>query len=98
VVAHNLLAAPEERRRYTPVPYFWSDQYGKKIQLLGQAAPADTVEFVHGSPEDRKFVAFLGRAGHLVGVLGLRSTPKVMRYRPLLEETTTWEDALAAVR
>ncbi|MBB4930025.1 3-phenylpropionate/trans-cinnamate dioxygenase ferredoxin reductase subunit [Lipingzhangella halophila] len=96
VVARNLLAGGGPRTAYTPVPYFWSDQYGRKIQLLGQAAPADTVEFVHGSPEDRKFVAFLGRGGVLVGVLGLRSTPKVMRYRPLLAETTTWEGALSA--
>ncbi|MFB9799948.1 NAD(P)/FAD-dependent oxidoreductase [Streptomonospora salina] len=93
----NLLAGDGAGTPYTPVPYFWSDQYGMKIQLLGQAAPADTAEIVHGSAEDRKFVAFLGRAGMLVGVLGLRSTPKVMRYRRLLSEPTTWQDAMAAV-
>ncbi|WP_193790003.1 NAD(P)/FAD-dependent oxidoreductase [Streptomonospora alba] len=93
----NLLAGDGTGTPYTPVPYFWSDQYGMKIQLLGQAAPADTAEIVHGSAEDRKFVAFLGRAGMLVGVLGLRSTPKVMRYRRLLSEPTTWQDALAEV-
>ena len=96
VAAHNLLAGEGARTPYTPVPYFWSDQYGMKIQLLGQAAPADTVEIVHGSAQSRKFVAFFGRAGRLVGVLGLRSTPRVMRYRPLLAEPTSWTDALAA--
>ncbi|MEU3305990.1 FAD-dependent oxidoreductase [Nocardiopsis sp. NPDC006832] len=93
--AHNLLAG-SGRAPFTPVPYFWSDQYKKKIQLLGQGAPADQVTFVHGSPEDRKFVAFLGRGGMLTGVLGLRSTPRTMRYRGLLEKPTTWEEALAA--
>ncbi|MBV2362640.1 NAD(P)/FAD-dependent oxidoreductase [Streptomonospora nanhaiensis] len=97
VAARNLLAGEGARQAFTPVPYFWSDQYGMKIQLLGQAAPADTVEVVHGSAEDRKFVAFLGRDGMLVGVLGLRSTPKVMRYRRLLAEPTTWAAALAEV-
>ncbi|GAB3210514.1 NAD(P)/FAD-dependent oxidoreductase [Marinactinospora thermotolerans] len=96
LAARNLLAGENGRRPYTPVPYFWSDQYGMKIQLLGRAAPAETVEFVHGSPEDRKFVAFFGDGGMLVGVLGLRSTPKVMRYRGLLEKPTTWDEALAA--
>ncbi|MDA2803751.1 NAD(P)/FAD-dependent oxidoreductase [Nocardiopsis suaedae] len=96
VAARNLLAGTGAAEEYTPVPYFWSDQYKRKIQLLGQAAPADTVEIVHGSPEDRKFVAFFGREGLLIGVLGLKSTPKAMRYRPLLTERTTWEDALAA--
>src|SRR5690606_30342151 len=96
VSARNLLAGEGAQEPYEPVPYFWSDQYKLKIQLLGQAAPADTVEFVHGSAEDRKFVAFLGRDGLLTGVLGLRSTPKTMRYRPLLAERTTWDEALAA--
>lgn len=67
-----------------------------KVQLLGQGAPADEVTFVHGSPEDRKFVAFFGRDGMLTGVLGLRSTPRTMRYRGLLEKPTSWEEALAA--
>ncbi|MBR8741146.1 NAD(P)/FAD-dependent oxidoreductase [Nocardiopsis sp. MG754419] len=93
--AHNLLAG-EGRTAFTPVPYFWSDQYKRKIQLLGQGAPADRVAFVHGSPEDRKFVAFLGRGGMLTGVLGLRSTPRTMRYRHLLERPTTWDEALTA--
>ncbi|MDA2811854.1 FAD-dependent oxidoreductase [Nocardiopsis sp. RSe5-2] len=96
VAARNLLAGSGAAEEYAPVPYFWSDQYKRKIQLLGQAAPADTVEFVHGSPEERKFVAFFGREGLLIGVLGLKSTPKVMRYRPLLAERTAWEDALEA--
>lgn len=94
--AHNLLAGDGGRTPFTPVPYFWSDQYRMKVQLLGQGAPADQVAFVHGSPEDRKFVAFLGRGGMLTGVLGLRSTPKTMRYRGLLEKPTTWDEALAA--
>ncbi|GAB3720246.1 NAD(P)/FAD-dependent oxidoreductase [Nocardiopsis oceani] len=93
--ARNLLAG-SGRTPFTPVPYFWSDQYKKKVQLLGQGAPADQVTFVHGSPEDRKFVAFLGRGGMLTGVLGLRSTPRTMRYRGLLENPTTWDEALTA--
>ena len=94
--AHNLLAAPKDRIPFTPVPYFWSDQYKMKIQLLGQGAPADEVAIVHGSVQDRKFVAVFGRDGMLTGVLGLRSTPRTMRYRRLLEQRTTWVDALAA--
>ncbi|WP_028647541.1 NAD(P)/FAD-dependent oxidoreductase [Nocardiopsis sp. CNT312] len=94
--ARNLLAG-EGRTPFAPVPYFWSDQYGMKVQLLGQGAPADRAAFVHGRPEDRKFVAFLGRGGLLTGILGLRSTPRTMRYRPLLERPTPWEEALAAV-
>ncbi len=31
------------------VPYFWSDQYGKKIQMLGHARPDDDVVLVSGT-------------------------------------------------
>src|SRR6202034_2864191 len=33
--AHALLAGRAEAADFDPVPYFWSDQYGLKIQLLG---------------------------------------------------------------
>lgn len=35
LVAANLLAAPGEAREATETPYFWSDQYDRKIQCLG---------------------------------------------------------------
>ena len=41
-------------------------------------------------------MAFLGRGGMLTGILGLRSTPRTMRYRGLLDKPTTWDEALAA--
>ena len=34
---------------YEPVPWFWSDQYDRKIQLAGRAGPDDAVEVVDGS-------------------------------------------------
>jgi 3-phenylpropionate/trans-cinnamate dioxygenase ferredoxin reductase subunit len=49
-----------------PPPSFWSDQYGLRIQLVGEAAGADTVE-IDGSARD--FVAVLRRHGALVGAL-----------------------------
>jgi hypothetical protein len=38
-------------------PWFWSDQYDRKIQLSGRSAIDDDVEVVIGSLEDRRFVA-----------------------------------------
>ncbi|MEO6318592.1 MAG: FAD-dependent oxidoreductase [Acidimicrobiales bacterium] len=80
---------------YTPVPWFWSDQYDRKIQLAGRAAADDVVEIVSGSVEERRFVAFYGREGRLVGVLGMSQPAKVMRWRRLIEEGASWEAALA---
>ena len=79
---------------YAPIPWFWSDQYDRKIQLAGRAAADDAVEVVAGSLEDRKFVAFYGRGGRVVGVLGMNMPAKVMRWRRLVEDGTSWDDAL----
>ncbi len=49
------------------VPYFWSDQYGKKIQMLGHAEPDDDVVLVQGSPEEGKWIALYSRGGVVTG-------------------------------
>ena len=54
---------------YAPVPYFWSDQHGTKIQFVGHAKPGDAVQVVEGSVEERRFVAAYGRDGRTVAAL-----------------------------
>lgn len=81
---------------YAPVPWFWSDQYDRKIQLAGRTLGYDALEVVTGDIESRTFAAIYGRAGTIVGVLGFNRPRHVMRYRQLIEEKTSWADALAA--
>lgn len=83
---------------YAPVPWFWSDQYDRKIQLAGLAGPDDEVQVVAGSVDERRFVAMYGRGGRLVGVLGMSMPAKVMRWRPMVEQGTPYDEALAAAR
>ena len=91
--AQSLLAG-DAAQPFDPIPWFWSDQYDRKIQLAGRAAPDDHVEVVSGSVEERRFVAFYGRDGRVVGVLGMNQPAKVMRWRSLVEERASWDDAL----
>ena len=51
-----------------PPASFWTDQYGVRIQLVGEAAGADAVE-LDGSPDARDFTAVLRRRGALIGAL-----------------------------
>lgn len=80
---------------YEPVPWFWSDQYDRKIQLAGRSGADDEVQVVDGSIEERRFVALYGRAGRLVGVLGMNRPRPVMEYRQLIADGTSWNDALS---
>ena len=93
--ALNLLAGPQAAEPFAPVPYFSSDQYDVNIQFVGHAAPGDEVRVVHGSVDERRFVALYSRRGRLVGALGFNSARLVMLYRGLIAERPSWEDALA---
>lgn len=95
--ARRLLAGDGgDVENYAPVPWFWSDQYDRKIQLAGRTTDYDVVQVVDGSVDERKFAAIYGRRGTIVAVLGFNRPRHVMRYRGLIEATATWEDALAA--
>jgi NADPH-dependent 2,4-dienoyl-CoA reductase/sulfur reductase-like enzyme len=81
---------------YTPVPWFWSDQYGLKFQLVGTPVGHDEVRFVFGSPDEEKFIALYRRGDRLTAALGLAATGKLLKYRKMLESDPSWEEALAA--
>ena len=76
------------------VPYFWSDQYGKKIQMLGHPRPDDDVARVSG--DDSKWVALLSRDGVVTGVVALGQPRALMLSRGLLVEPTFLDAAVAA--
>jgi NADPH-dependent 2,4-dienoyl-CoA reductase/sulfur reductase-like enzyme len=100
LAATNLLAEATGQRTapYAPVPFFWSDQYDRRIQFLGRASGDDEVQVVSGSVMARQFVALYGSGGRLRGVLGLNAPKQVMPFRSLLLDRITWEDALAHAR
>ena len=81
---------------FTPVPWFWSDQYDRKIQLAGHVRGDDEVRVVTGSVEERRFAAIYGRAGRITGVLGFNRPRHVMRYRALIEQGASFDEALDA--
>ncbi|WP_406283392.1 NAD(P)/FAD-dependent oxidoreductase [Streptomyces sp. NBC_00209] len=66
-VAANILGAT---RPYTPVPYFWTDQYAAKIQVHGLPSPLDDVTVVEGDVEERRFAALYSQGGRATAVLG----------------------------
>ena len=82
--ARSLLAGRRRADPYTPVPYFWSDQYDTKIQVIGHPHPDDEIVVVDGSVEERRFVALYGRAGILTAALGFSRPRQLMGFRPLV--------------
>jgi NADPH-dependent 2,4-dienoyl-CoA reductase/sulfur reductase-like enzyme len=93
--ARNLLAGRADASAFSPVPYFWSDQYGIRLQVLGSPRGSDDIRVVDGSPEEGKFVALFGRDDRLRGVMAIGKPRQLMGFRPLLQAGTSWADALA---
>ena len=75
------------------IPYFWSDQYGKKIQLLGHPGRDDQVLRVKDSGAGQ-WLALYHREGVVTGVIGLSQPRAVMLSHGLLEVPTGLEEAL----
>ncbi|KOX20530.1 pyridine nucleotide-disulfide oxidoreductase [Saccharothrix sp. NRRL B-16348] len=81
VVADNILGA---NRSYTPVPYFWTDQFDARIQVFG-TLPADAeVSIVDGDVTARRFVALHRQAGEPVGVFGWNMPKQARQLRQRL--------------
>jgi 3-phenylpropionate/trans-cinnamate dioxygenase ferredoxin reductase subunit len=91
--ARSLLAGRGEATAFGTVPYFWSDQYDVKIQMLGSPEPDDEVAVVDGSVQSGRFVAVYGHGGKLTGALGISRPRQLMGFRPLLERGATFDEA-----
>ena len=62
-------------------PYFWSDQYGVRIQFAGIAGPDDDITFEEGGPDEGSFLAVYRRGNQPVAVLGVDQPRLFTRWR-----------------
>ena len=90
--ARNALDPPNGQP-YSTVPYFWSDWYTDKLQMVG-IADADEVHVV-GELDDSRWVALYRSGDALVGALSLNLPGKIMKYRAMIMRGTAWNDALS---
>jgi hypothetical protein len=66
------------------LPSFWSDQYGLRIQYVGDATGADSVR-IDGDPEARDFSALYHRGGRPVAALTVERPRELVALRRLIE-------------
>ncbi|WP_413471072.1 oxidoreductase C-terminal domain-containing protein [Streptomyces peucetius] len=77
-----------------PLPYFWSDQYGARIQFAGRRREGDTVRVAEGSTDEGSFLALYERDGSTTGVLAVDRPRPFLRVRRELTRTTRPAPAL----
>ncbi len=94
LAGRNALLAPADRGRHATPPYFWSDQYGCKIQALGCPSLADRTELLEQAPEGDRFVVACIRGRRVTGIVGMNAARRLPWYRRQLAEPPT----LAAIK
>jgi len=68
------------------VPYFWSEQYGTRLQSVGVSAGHDEALILRQS--EQAILVGYGHAGRLIGVAGYNAGPAVLGYRKNIERGT----------
>jgi 3-phenylpropionate/trans-cinnamate dioxygenase ferredoxin reductase subunit len=68
---------------YASIPWFWSDQYELKLQMVGLSADADQA-IVRGDPEKNEFATFYLKNGVVVAVDAVNSPRDFMASRQMV--------------
>lgn len=92
-VAANILDGAAAAR-YDPVPYVWSDQYGRKFQILGSVSGEDDVTLVQGELGGRRFAAAYSRGGRIRGLVACDLPQQVAAMRPLIAASAPLAQAI----
>jgi 3-phenylpropionate/trans-cinnamate dioxygenase ferredoxin reductase component len=80
VVAANLLGGDEA---YDPVPYFWSEQFGRMVQYAGYHGDAERLVW-RGDPAEPKWAACWLAVGRLVAILTVDRPRDLLQGRRLI--------------
>ncbi|MFE6362657.1 NAD(P)/FAD-dependent oxidoreductase [Streptomyces sp. NPDC057806] len=78
---------------YDPVPYFWSEQFGRFVQYAGHHASADTTVW-RGDPAGPAWTVCWLREGRLIALLAVGRPRDLAQGRRLIESGTRMDPAL----
>ena len=90
--AAAFLAGLPPPRESSSVPYFWSELFGSKFQMLGTSVAADQTSFV--GEQSGPWMMLYGRGGRTVGVLTRDLPGRIMKFRALIANGEAFELAV----
>ena len=76
---------------FDPIPYFWSDQYDRKIQFVGHVSELAPPIVTEGSTDDRKFAAVYVHDGAVTAAITMNMPARLVHYENLVG--TPWPPA-----
>ncbi len=90
-VAANIIG--EAPAAYDPVPYFWSEQFGRFVQYVGDHGAADATLW-RGDPSGPAWTVCWLREGRLVALLAMGRPRDLAQGRRLIEAGTLMDPAI----
>ncbi|UNO42562.1 FAD-dependent oxidoreductase [Streptomyces sp. MST-110588] len=94
-VAANIARGEAEGPVYDPVPYFWSEQFGRFVQYAGHHACADETIW-RGDPTSAAWSVIWLRGGRLVALLAVGRPRDLAQGRRLIERGAELDRGRAA--
>ena len=91
-VAASLLNNPKE---YNQIPWFWSDQYDHKLQIVGLSGEHDRVT-MRGKMEDSQFMLFYTLNSELIAVDSVNNSKEFLICRKLVANKVRIEPEMIA--
>lgn len=95
VVARNIINTfnGDPPAAYAGIPYFWSDQYGHRLQLVGRASGEEVV-FVHDDADRPSLMALYRNGDRLGGAFAIDMMGPLMSMRRMLMREASFDEAL----
>ncbi|MHB1582133.1 MAG: NAD(P)/FAD-dependent oxidoreductase [Acidimicrobiales bacterium] len=94
--ARNLLSLPGRPQAFSATPYFWSDQYGSRIQLFGMPSDQPLVDLGRASGENGgQWAVGWHSGGRLSGVMTLNWPRRMAMLRAEVERSAPIDDLLS---
>lgn len=91
VVAHAIAAKPMKQSAVR-APYFWSDQFDTKLQLVGRPDLAEKVRILEPQDKPGTVVGTFWRSSRLMAAVTFGAPAVLARYRPLVEVMAPEDD------
>lgn len=82
---------------FNTVPFFWSDQFDFRVQLMGRASGDDDIRVIDGDLESDVFAVAYSRNGIIRGVLGVGTPKIVIGAKQFVARRATLDDTISGL-
>ncbi len=98
-VARNVIArlGGQPLTAFSTVPFFWSDQFDFRVQLMGRASGDDDTTVIEGTLDSDVFAVAFSRGGTIRGVLGVGTPKLVIGAKQFVARRATLDETVAGL-